>query len=281
VRITTVLLAAAITISSEASAGAQIRVVRDIDFVPNAAYRGGKDRLDVYIPRNANKAPVIVSVYGGALREGDKSDHAFVGERFASSGYVTVVVNYRLSPEVMHPAHVEDVAASVAWVTRHVGEYGGDPDKVVLTGHSAGAYLVALVVLDPRYLGAHGLTPRDVRGAAPVSGFFYVDRTGVAPDRPRDTWGSDPAVWRRASPAAYVRSDVPPMLLLYADGDEPWRRQQQRDFAVDLRRAGAGDVQTRSIGGKDHNSVWFEMADGEDETARSIIGFVERVLKQP
>src|ERR1051325_7626302 len=149
------LLALAVTLHP-AAVRSQVRVTRDIDYVPTVEYADQKDRLDVYAPPNASRAPVIVSFYGGALTAGDKSEQPYIGELFARAGYVTVVVNYRLSPTVMHPAHVQDAAASVAWVKHNIGKYGGDPNNVFLIGHSAGAYLVALLLLDPRYLAEIG-----------------------------------------------------------------------------------------------------------------------------
>ena len=142
---------------------------------------------------------MIVWYYGGALQNGDKSDETEVGaaRRFASAGIATAVVNYRLSPSVSHPAHVEDAAASFAWVKRHIAEYGGDPNQVFVAGHSAGAYLLALLATDDRYLAAHGLSPRDIRGLIPISAFYWVERSGVAPDRPKSVWGTDERVWSR------------------------------------------------------------------------------------
>jgi len=257
-------------------ASAQVRVIADVDCVPTADYLNKKDRLDVYVPSNVTDAPVIVSIHGGALRQGDKSKESFVGQRFAAAGYVTVVINYRLSPDVMHPAHTQDAAAAVAWVKRNIGQYGGNSDKLFVIGHSAGAYLAALLVFDPQYLAAHGMTPKDVRGVVPVSGFFYVDRQGVAPDRPKDTWGTDVNVWRAASPAKYVRRDIPPTLLLYADGDEGWRKQQQEDFAKEVRKAGDSTIATRMIGGRTHMSIWSKMAE-EEETSQAILQFIARL----
>ena len=272
-KLATVAFLAAIWIPS--TAFAQVRVVNDVDYISSAEYPDKKDRLDVYTPANASKAPVIISIHGGGLRQGDKSQQTFVGQRFAANGYVTVVVNHRLSPGVMHPAHIEDVAAAVAWVKRNIAQHGGDPEKLFVIGHSAGAYLAALLVLDSRYLAAHALKPMDIRGVVPVSAFFYVDRPGVAPDRPKDTWGTDAAVWKAASPGAYVTSRVPPMLLLYADGDADWRRQQQADFQADMKKAGASAVETRMITGRDHSSIWGRMKNANDETAAAIIAFIK------
>ena len=258
---------------------AQVRVIADVDYVSSSEYADKIDRLDIYVPAQAAKTPVIVSIHGGGLRGGDKSEHAFVGQRFASAGNVTVVVNHRLSPTVMHPAHVEDIAMAVAWVRRNIASHGGDPDRLFVVGHSAGAYLAALLALDSRYLAAHGLTPRDIRGFVPVSGFFYVDRPGVAPDRPKDVWGTDVKVWKDASPATFIGSRVPPMLLLYADGDDEWRRQQQADFAKALKDGGNRDVEVLMIRGRTHNTVWSEMAKGEEDTSKAILRFVNRLAR--
>ena len=276
-QLVTVLAIAAIW--APAPALAQVRVVADVDYIAAGDYADKKDRLDVYIPANVTKAPVIFSIHGGGLRQGDKSGQTFVGQRFASAGHVTVVVNHRLSPGVMHPAHIEDIAAAFAWVKKNIARHGGDPDRIFVIGHSAGAYLAALLVLDPRYLAAHALQPRDIRGVVPVSAFFYVDRPGVAPDRPKDTWGIDANVWKAASPGAYVTRNVPPLLLLYADGDDAWRREQQGEFAAALRTAGGRDVETRMIAGRTHNTVWSEMAKGDEDTSRAILQFVTRLAK--
>jgi acetyl esterase/lipase len=265
-------------ILATAPLSAQVRVISDVDYVAGMDYADNKDRLDIYVPAAATSAPVIVSIHGGGLRGGDKSGHLFVGQRFAAAGHVTVVVNHRLSPGVAHPAHIEDIAAAVAWVKRNIAQHGGDPGKLFVIGHSAGAYLAALLVLDPKYLAAHGLTPRDIRGVVPVSGFFYVDRPGVAPDRPKDIWGIDANVWKAASPATYIKRDVPPLLLLYADGDDTWRQQQQGEFATALGHAGRRVTEVRMIRGRTHDTIWSQMANSDDETARAILQFVTRQL---
>src|SRR4029079_17534343 len=130
------------------TAGAEryaVRVVRDVAYLQGVHYDDNKDKLDIYLPEGRRNAPVIVSYYGNQLMGGDKSEDAYIGRRFAAAGFVTVVVNYRLSPAVSHPAHVQDAAASFAWVKRHIAEYGGNADQVFIIGYSAGGYLVALL----------------------------------------------------------------------------------------------------------------------------------------
>jgi acetyl esterase/lipase len=251
----------------------RVRVVRDVLYASGPDDGSGKNRLDLYLPEGKTAFPVLVSLHGGALLEGDKRGQAFVGETFASMGIATAVVNYHLSPEVAHPRHVEDAAASVAWVKRHIAEHGGNADQVFVTGHSAGAYLAALLATDGRYLQAVGLAPRDVRGFALVSGFFWVER--VAPDRPKTVWGEDHGAWVDASPAHKVGPSMPPTLLLYADGDEVWRREQNIEMAKALRAAGNPDVTIAEIAGRDHGSIWSNLGSAGDEVADKIRRFVE------
>jgi len=276
-----VVVALAISVSAPAAAAQtqKYTVVRDIDYVPQADYAGGKDRLDVYVPDGAKNAPVIFSIHGGLLMAGDRREDAFVGQRFAAAGYVTAVISYRLSPHVSHPGHIEDTAAAFAWVKRNIARHGGDPDRILVTGHSAGAYLAMLLVADPRWLAAHTLSPRDIKGVAPVSGFYWVDKPGVAPDRPKSVWGTDPKVWADASPSRYLRGDLPPILIVDTDGDERWRQQQAADLAAALRKAGHKDVATHKVLGRTHMSVWTEMNDSPtEETSTHILRFAARVL---
>lgn len=264
----------AITGFTPAIACAQVRVERDVDYVPAVSYENKKDRLDIYLPAGKTKAPVIISIHGGALRAGDKSGENAVGQRFAGAGYVTVVINYRLSPVVMHPGHVEDAATAVAWVKHNITKYGGDPDRIVVIGHSAGAYLAALLVTDPHYLAAQGVSLSDIKGVVPVSAFFYVNRPDVAVARPKDVWGTSTDVWSSASPGSHVQAGLPPTLLLYADGDDEWRRLQQTEFANAERAAGNTQIATHMVAGRTHNTVWNRMADADDDTSRSILAFI-------
>ena len=257
----------------------RVTVVRDLDYIATADYPAGKDRLDIYVPDGVRNAPVIFSIHGGALEAGDRREERFVGQRFAGAGYVTVVISYRLSPDVSHPAHIQDVAAAFAWVTRNIARHGGDPDRILVIGHSAGAYLAMLLAADARWLAAYKLSPHAIAGVAPVSGFYWVDREGVAPDRPTYVWGTDRHVWVDASPAHYLRADLPPALLLDTDGDETWRQQQKTDFADALRAAGDKDVTVYKVRGRTHMSVWTMMNDAEsEETSSQILRFAQRVL---
>ena len=268
------LLGCAPAAAADAADTQPVRVVRDITYLAGANDAANKDKLDLYLPEGRTDVPVIVSLHGGALMTGDKGQQTFIGERFASAGIAIAVINYRLSPGVAHPAHIQDAAAAFAWVKRHIAEYGGNPDQVFVIGHSAGAYLAALLALDDRYLAAHKLSTLDIRGVVPVSAFYWVERPGVAPDRDKSVWGTDQNVWVDASPAHHLHSGAPPVLILYADGDDEWRRQQNVEMARALKTAGNAHVEIALIAGRTHDTIWSHMAADGDEAADRIIQFV-------
>ena len=254
-----------------------VKVINNISYLTGGSYPSDLDKLDLYLPEGKRGVPVIVWIHGGALTQDDKNLEVATGRRFASAGIATATVNYRLSPAVSHPAHVQDAAASFAWVKRHIAEYGGDPGNIILAGHSAGAYLAELLVTDERYLKAHGLSPRDVRAVVPISAFFWVEKEGVAPDRPKHVWGTDPRVWIAASPAHHLRANLPPTLIIFADGDEPWRRQQNLDMAQALKKAGSAPVDVVKIDDRTHMSIWHKLGEPGDPTSERVIAFVRSV----
>ena len=162
---------------------------------------------------------------------------------------------------------------------KNIARHGGNPNRIFVIGHSAGTYLAALFVSRSSLPG--GARTAAARHSRRRSGQRLLLRR--SPRRrsrsPKDTWGIDANVWKAASPGAYLTRNVPPMLLLYADGDDGWRRNQQGEFLTALRAAGGRDVETRSITGRTHNTVWSEMAKGDEDTSRAILQFVTRLAK--
>jgi arylformamidase len=192
--------------------------------------------LDIYRPKdfstNAQQTskPVVVMIHGGGWRAGDKGSESHGRQKasfFTGHGFVYVSVNYRLSPEVQHPAHVEDVAKALSWIFESIGSYGGDPNQIFLMGHSAGAHLAALVTADKAYLSSLGKSP------AMLSGVILLDSAGYDIRRlledfsdgplPRPLYegafGKDRQTWIQASPIQYVqRGEVlPPFLVFYTE----------------------------------------------------------------
>ena len=254
----------------------EVLVVRDIDYIADSDYADDKDTLDLYLPEGVGEFPVVLYIHGGGLLAGDKSSQARVGEWFARHGVGAAVVNYRLSPGVMYPAHIEDIAASFAWVHEHIEEHGGDQGKVFVAGHSAGAYLAGLIALDERYLKAQGLSTEVIRGVVPISGFFHVER--LAPGRPKSVWGTEKKDWRKASPARYVSMNAPPMLMIYADGDVEERKEESLDLAAKLREAGHTGVATLEIADRTHGSIAQRFGEEGDLTSIRALEFMRGEL---
>lgn len=252
------------------SAMERLTVHRDLTYAEHA-----RGTLDLYVPDGAEGAPVVLFVHGGALLFGDKSLVAHVGLRLAREGVITVAVNHRFSPAVSHPEHVRDVAAALRWVVDHVADHGGDPERIVLSGHSSGGYLAALLAVDPRWLAEAEVDAERIAGLVSISGFHYVDR--LAPSRPKHVWGEDPEAWVDASPAHRATAAAPPALLLWADGDAEDRRVDGRDFAAKLAELG---VATRSeeIPDRDHRSIFFLLGSAGDPATDAIVAFLDEVV---
>jgi acetyl esterase/lipase len=210
-----------------------------ITLTGDIAYSSGPRRtLDVYAPRPAaTPAPVLVFFYGGGWSSGSKAMYRFFGAGLAARGVLVVIPDYRLFPEVRFPAFMDDAAAAVAWARSNASNFGGDPHRLFLMGHSAGGQIAALLALDPSYLGSVGLSPeRDVCGviglAAPYD-FLPLDKTEATA-----IFGPE-AEWPRSEPINHVSAQAPPMLLLAGRADRTIDPGSTARFTARLRAAGA------------------------------------------
>ncbi|HYE46984.1 MAG TPA: alpha/beta hydrolase [Caulobacter sp.] len=136
-----------------------------------------RHKVDVFGPPGTpGKAPIAIFVYGGGWKSGYRKEYIWAGKTLAHEGFVTLVPDYRLAPEVTFPAFVQDIALAVRWAVDNAGRFGGDPNRIVLVGHSAGAYNAAMVALDPRYLKAVGVDRRRIRAFAGLAGPYYFPK---------------------------------------------------------------------------------------------------------
>lgn len=174
-----------------------------------------RQHLDVYAPKGANDCPVVVFFYGGSWSAGQRSEYAFIGAALAERGYVTAIPDYRLYPQVKFPTFIDDGASAVAWVQKHAREFGGDPGRIVLMGHSAGAQIAALLALDDSYLERAGLAPHAIVGLVGLSGPYALDPNT---ERLRAIFSSPytPDDWQ---PVHFAGNRSPPALLLHGLDD--------------------------------------------------------------
>ena len=214
------------------------RVIQDIPYFSGPEADPRFHTLDLYLPQGESELPLVLYVHGGAWRGGDKSQEGRVNfvNLFTSRGVGVASVNYRLSPAVHHPAHVEDVARAFAWVYKNAGDYGIDPDEIFLAGHSAGGHLVSLLALDSKYLGQRGLSPERIKGVITISGLYDVVNSydlGVGPYPREQAFGTDPQGQRDASPALKVATagtTTPPFLITFAENDYIGFAEQAKTF---------------------------------------------------
>jgi acetyl esterase/lipase len=223
---------------------------RDLTITRDIAYGDkAKQKLDLYVPKQvAPNAPVIVFFYGGAWQEGDKKNFLFAAQALASTGAIVVVPNYRVYPEVTFPGFLEDGAAATAWTIHNIASYGGDPKTMFLAGHSAGAYVAVMLVLDPEYLARAGVADARLMGGIGISGpydFLPIHRPDI---KPIFEVVPDMDV---TQPIHYARADAPPLLLLHGETDTTVGPYNTHNLADRIRTLG-GRVEDRYYPGVDH-----------------------------
>jgi acetyl esterase/lipase len=196
-------------------------------------------RLDVYVPTKPATAPraVVVFWHGGRWSCGDKSDYRFVGAALSELGCVAVLPNYRHYPQVKMPGFMDDAARAAQWAQVHAADYGADPQRLYLMGHSAGAHLAALVTLDTRYFAAlSSPQPPRIAGVIGLSGPY--DFLPLKEDDVKDMFGPPP-LYSNSQPINFVRADAPPMLLVHGLKDDGVLPRNSRNLATALQAISA------------------------------------------
>jgi acetyl esterase/lipase len=209
-----------------------------------------RHKLDIWAPRGrpAEALPVVIFFYGGGWADGSRSDYGFAGAAYASKGFIAVLPDYRLVPGVRFPAFVEDGALAVKWVRDNIARFGGDPKRITLAGHSAGAYNAAMLALDPRYLRAQGVDPKIIRSAALLSGPY--DFYPLTEARGRAAFGQ----WKapaETQPITFARRDAPPLFLGHGTNDRVVLQRNSKRLAERLKQEGA-EVELRLYKGANH-----------------------------
>lgn len=263
--IAVVLLAAGAGLAEDAPEGPKIRRHLNLPYHKVDGVDPNLLSLDIYAPEDARDLPVMVMIHGGGWAFGDKANRGLIDRKipfFASRGWVLVSVNYRLSPKVQHPVHVEDVARALAWLGENVGKYGGDAKQIYLMGHSAGAHLAALVAIDGKYLQAHGRKLSMLKGVVLLDGAGYDIPTHLqstaGPMLKRmyvRAFTDDAAKQRQASPISHVApgKDIPPFLIIHV-ADREASRKQSEALAKALVTAKV-PARTFAAEGENHGSV--------------------------
>ncbi|HPM78327.1 MAG TPA: alpha/beta hydrolase [bacterium] len=248
---------------------------RNVPYVP-----GGDPAqvLDIYAIDAPGPAPVFVFLHGGYWQSGTIKLYGSLAKSLARLGVVTVTVEYRLYPQVTFPAFMDDAVAALNWVHAHIGEFGGDPNRIVLSGHSAGAHMAALLLVDDRFRNRLAFPVAQLAGAALFAGAFdFYRENKLDMNIIRRVMGGDEETVRLAQPIVHVRADVPPMLIVNGDRDKLTSEPQAAFFAQAMRDAGA-PVTYAQIPGGDHLSVILDIAPGAEGPAwQALLPFLGQV----
>lgn len=268
-----------------------LTVARDVSYATPAQER---QILDIYAPPGAKGLPVVFWIHGGGWQTGDKSDVQLKPRAFANKGFVFVSTNYRLLPQVDMGTIIRDVAKSMHWVHEHIAEYGGDPRRVFVMGHSAGAQLAAIVCTDDRYLKAEGLSFEMLKGCVPVDGDTFdvpaiietaetrrrVHGLPQATFGHREKFGDDPAKHRDFSAVTHVSKgkSIPPFLIIHV-GEHPDTGAQAQRLANALKDAG---VSVRLYAGREtsHSKINEDLGVPGDPGTKALFDFVDDALKK-
>ena len=207
-----------------------------------------RQQLDVYRPRRGERAPMVVFFYGGSWQNGSRDLYAFLGAALAAQGIVTVVPDYTLYPEARFPAFLEDAARAVAFARTHASDWGADPERLVLMGHSAGAYIAAMLACDPRWLAAAGIDAhRDIAGLIGLAGPY--DFLPIESRVLQAIFGGPNRA--ETQPISFVRGQEAPALLITAQRDVLVEPGNTERFAARIREMG-GRVEERGYGRVNH-----------------------------
>lgn len=228
------------------------RVVRDAPYGSDV-----RQRIDLYLPEAAAApAPVIVFFYGGSWNSGDKDDYEFLAAALASQGFAVALPDYRLVPHVRFPAFLEDCADAVRWASDHAGANGADGRRIVLAGHSAGAYNAIMLALASDFLRDAGVDARTIRGAIGLAGPY--DFLPFDVDATREAFGRADDV-NLTQPVRFVRADAPPLLLLWGEEDTTVGPRNLENLAQAQRAAG-GRVDAKTYPDIDHVEIMLALS---------------------
>ncbi len=243
-----------------------VRLQEAIPYASGAAADPLRHVLDLYLPKGIRDFPTVVFVHGGGYQRGDRSVGHNLGVVLANHGVAVASISYRLFPQVKHPGQIQDVAKAFTWIKTHIAQYGGDPSRVYVSGHSAGGHLAALLGTDGTYLAAESLKPADIAGVLAISGGYRIN-----PIR-KDVFG-DEAGMAAASPLAHISGDHPPFLLLYGSLEGPDRRSLSLEFR-DALIAAHGKADCIEIPDRNHQGLLDQIAEG-DPTADALLRAVD------
>lgn len=241
---------------------------------------GESSRLKLDIYRSYSPIPLaqrqtVIFFYGGSWESGHKAHYKFVAEALTSAGFDVVIPDYRVYPEVLFPTFVDDAARAVSWVSRHLAEFGANPDRLFVAGHSAGAHIAALLTFDAQYLQRYQLSPDKLSGMIGLAGPY--DFLPLKSETLKTIFGPEQDRWR-SQPIHFVDGKNPPVLLLVGNNDLTVWPKNSRNLAAKIREKG-GKVELVEFEDYGHVAMVAKLAKplrGEGRLLQIITEFIQR-----
>lgn len=227
-------------------------------------------------PAVAGARPVVVFIHGGSWASGNKDEYDFAGAAFAAQGFVTAIPNYRLVPEVRFPGFLEDCALAVRWIADNAAAHGGDPERIVLVGHSAGAYNAVMLGLDGRFLQGTGVDAQRIKGVVGLAGPYDFLPFDVTASQNAFGQAPDPAA---TQPISFARADAPPLLLLWGEDDATVGPRNIAGLERAMRAAG-GAVEAKTYPDVNHVDILLALSRpfrGQAPVLADVVAFARRV----
>jgi arylformamidase len=281
----TSMLIVTLLLSSSMLRAAEPKIVRGISYTEP---KHEQQTLDVYAPSAGKNHPIAIWIHGGGWHSGDKKEVGSKPQAFTDRGFVFVSINYRLWPNVTIRQIAEDVAKAIRWTHEHAAEYGGDPKRLIVMGHSAGAQLAALVCTDERYLKAEKLSFAVIKGCVPVDGdtfdlpmrFATVQKSGnqKLAERDKERFG-DAQLQKELSSVTYIAKGkhIPPFLILHVADHPDTTGQSQRLFRA-LKEAEV-PARIHPAEGKNHTTINDDLGTPSDKPTQALFEFLGAASK--
>lgn len=242
--------------------------------------------LDIYMPKKDSKSPVIIWIHGGLWAFGDKSDVGVKPAYFTDKGYIFVSINHRLSPDVKHPVHMQDVANALVWVYNNIVHYSGDREKIFLMGYASGAQMAVMITVNQRYLNEARGSLDMIKGVVSIDGLGF-DVSRIIPDSNNkvkdwclDTFGLTEREWQEASPVTHIKLGlkVPPMFVVYSGVQTP-TESDAMSLARAFQEAGTS-IKVKSYPRKNSLSIHREFGKEGDLVGQDVLAFLQDCLRK-
>lgn len=247
-------------------------------------------KLDIYIPSaKSGPLPVLIHIHGGAWSYGDKAHTKAQGIFYAKHGIVVVCINYRLSergnPTIKHPTHIKDCASAVSWVFKNIKKYGGDTNKIYLSGHSSGAHLASLLATDGTYVQEYGISPININGVVAVdTAGFNLNSYMIAPEESNPSikkmkkivqsiFAKDKEELLKASPINYINHKTCQKFLVIVSSARPLAIGVSRNFVCALNKS-KKEASILEVDGHTHEQMNLAMSVPDNPISNAILSFL-------